>query len=49
MKDVTTGQHTKTRQRHNSTETTTSGCNFKVFYAFKMAVSIASLRVNASD
>ena len=49
MKDLTNGQHTKTRQHHNSTYTTTSECNFMLFYAFKMSVSIASLRVNASD
>ena len=49
VKDLTNGQHTKTRQHHNSTKTTTSGYNFMLFHAFKMAVSIASLRVNASD
>jgi hypothetical protein len=30
-------------------KTTTSRCNFVLFYEFKMALAIASLCVNASD
>ena len=49
MKDVSSGQHNKTRQHHTATYITTSRCNFMLFYASKMAVSIASLCVNVSD
>jgi hypothetical protein len=37
------------RQQHNSTETTTSRCNFKLFHAFKMSVAIAFLLKNAAE
>jgi hypothetical protein len=49
MKDVSTGQHKKNRQQQNSTLTTSSRCNFMLYYAFKMAVAIAFLRENAVE
>ena len=45
MKDVSTGQHKENRQQNNNTLTTTSRCNFMLFNASKMAISIAYLCV----
>ena len=41
---VSSGQHKVTRPQGDNTETTMPRCSFILFYAFKMAVAIASLR-----
>ena len=44
MGPVSSGQHKVTRPQGDNTETTMPRCSFILFYAFKMAVAIASLR-----